>query len=130
MLFFALNFVVSANFEASVGIVERWIVKATCDQYELTGTVRDSRGRAVPYAVVEASYLDERLTTRSRGDGGFRLAGSHKTCDERPEVVSVYVSAEDFREKRRVLQYDEATLDVVLDRAEFYGAGLAATVSF
>ena len=53
VLFLGLSFVISANFEAGVGIVERWIVRATCDQYELAGTVRDPQGRPVPFAVVE-----------------------------------------------------------------------------
>ena len=35
------------------------------------------------------------------------------------DVVSVYVSADDFRAKRRVLPFDEGTLDVVLDRVDF-----------
>jgi hypothetical protein len=33
--------------------------------------------------------------------------------------VSVFVSAEDFRAKRRILEYGEPTLDVVLDRTDF-----------
>jgi hypothetical protein len=69
--------------------------------------------------VVEAIYLDQRLSTRSREDGHFRLVGDHTTCEEQPEVISVFVSAEDFRAKRRVVEYDEPTLDVVLDRADF-----------
>ena len=32
VLFIVLNFIVSANFEAGTGIIERWIVRATCDQ--------------------------------------------------------------------------------------------------
>lgn len=119
VLFFALNAAITVTRDESDGIIERWIIRATCDTYELSGTVRDAEGAPIAFALVEAVYLDQRLTTRSRGDGRFRLAGSHKTCDEQPEVVSVYVSAEDFRGKRRVLQYDEATLDVVLDRVEF-----------
>ena len=62
LLFLGLSALINANFEAGVGIVERWIVRATCDQYELSGTVRDSRGRPVPYAVVEASLSDRSAT--------------------------------------------------------------------
>jgi hypothetical protein len=119
VLFFMLNAAITVTRDEGNGIIERWIIRATCDTYELSGTVRDAEGAPIALALVEAVYLDQRLTTRSRGDGRFRLVGSHKTCEDQPEVVSVYVSADDFRAKRRVLPYDEATLDVVLDRAEF-----------
>jgi hypothetical protein len=119
VLFFVLNAAITATQDESVGFIERWISRAICDNYELSGSVRDAEGAPIPFAVVEVVYLDQRLTTRSRGDGRFRLAGNHKTCEEQPEVVSVYVSADDFRPKRRVLEYGEAALDVVLDRAGF-----------
>jgi hypothetical protein len=118
-LFFLLNVAITATQDESVSYLERWIGRAICDNYELSGSVRDAEGAPIPFAVVEVVYLDRRLMTRSRGDGRFQLAGDRKTCDERPEVVSVYVSADEFRSKRRVLDYGEATLDVVLDRAGF-----------
>ena len=75
-------------------------MRATCDQYELDGTVRDTRGRPVPYAVVEVSFLDERLTTRSNIDGSFVLAADEAVCDRRPpRSVQLLVMADDFRPK-------------------------------
>ena len=120
VLFVALNFIVSANFEAGVSLVERWIVKATCDQYELTGKVRDSRGQPVPYAVVEASYLDERLTTRSNVDGTFMLAAAETVCDRRPPAsVQVLVMADDFRPKRQAVPFEAGEIELTLDAREF-----------
>ena len=120
VLFVALNFIVTANFEAGVGLVERWIVKATCDQYELTGRVRDSRGQPVPYAVVEASYLDERLTTRSNVDGTFMLAAAEAVCNRRPPAsVQVVVMAEDFRPKRQAIPFEAGEVELTLDAREF-----------
>jgi hypothetical protein len=120
VLFVALNFIVSANFEAGVSLVERWIVKATCDQYELTGKVRDSRGQPVPYAVVEASYLDERLTTRSNVDGTFMLAAAETVCDRRPPAsVQVLVMADDFRPKRQAVPFEAGEVELTLDAREF-----------
>jgi hypothetical protein len=120
VLFVALNFIVSANFEAGVDIVERWIVKATCDQYELTGRVRDSRGEPVPFAVVEASYLDERLTTRSNLDGTFMLAAAEAVCDRRPPAsVQVLVMADDFRPKRQAIPFEAGEVELTLDAREF-----------
>jgi hypothetical protein len=119
VLFYILNVAITLTHDESTGIIERWISRATCEKYELSGTVRDVEGAPVPFALVEAVYLDQRLTTRSRGDGAYRLVGDRKTCDEQPEVVSVFVSADLFRSKRRVLEYGESTLDFVLDRADF-----------
>lgn len=119
VLFYLLNVAISVTHDESLGLIERWIIRATCDNYELSGSVKDAEGAPIAFALVEAVYLDQRFTTRSRGDGRYRLVGDHKTCEEQPEVVSVYVSADAFRAKRRVLQYEESTLDVVLDRADF-----------
>ena len=120
VLFVVLNFIVSANFEAGVGLVERWIVKATCDQYELTGRVRDSRGEPVPFAVVEASYLDERLTTRSNVDGTFMLAAAEAVCDRRPPAsVQVLVMADSFRPKRQAIPFEAGEVELTLDAREF-----------
>jgi hypothetical protein len=116
LLFLILNFIVRANFEASVGMVERWIIRATCDQYELSGKVRDSRGRPVAFAVVEVSYLDERLATRTNGDGSFRLAAEESVCDRRlPRNVQLLVLADDFRPKTSLVEFEAGTVEVTLE---------------
>jgi hypothetical protein len=120
VVFLVLAFVVNANLEAGVGLVERWIVEATCDQYELKGTVRDTRGNPVAYAVVEASYADERLTTRSNSDGTFVLAEAEAVCDRRaPANVQVVVVAEDFRPKRQTVPFEAGSVEVTLDPRDF-----------
>lgn len=118
-LFFALNIAINVTNDARTGAIERWITRATCDRYALSGSVRDAQGMPIAFATIEAVILDQRLTTRSREDGRFQLAGRRKNCGERPDVVSVYVTADDFRAKRRVLPFDENILDIVLDRADF-----------
>jgi hypothetical protein len=119
-LFVAISFVVSANFEAGTDAVERWILRATCDQYELMGRVRDSRGRPVAYAVVEVAYLDERLATRSGPDGSFRVAAAEPVCDRRlPPNVSLLVMAEDYRPKQQQVAFDLGSIDVSLDPRDF-----------
>lgn len=120
LLFLALSFFVSANFDAGVNFVEEWIVRATCNRYELSGTVRDSRGRPVAFAVVEASYLDERLTTRSTSDGRFQLAADEAICDRPPpRNVQLIVMADEFRPKRSSLPFDESSIDVTLEPRDF-----------
>jgi hypothetical protein len=119
VLFFALNFAVTVTDDARVGAIERWIVRATCDRYALSGSVRDARGMPIAFATIEAVFLDQRLTTRSREDGRFALSGRRKSCEEPVDVVSVSVTADSFHSKRRVLRFDEANLDIVLDRADF-----------
>jgi hypothetical protein len=100
-------------------LIQRGLSRSSWERYELSGPVGLVEGAPIPFAVIEALYLDQRFETRSHGDGRFRLAGNHKTCEERPEVVSVFVSADDYRSKRRVLRYEEPTLDIVLDRSDF-----------
>src|SRR5262245_13927802 len=120
VLFLILSFLVTANRDASVGFFERWIVKYTCDQYELEGTVRDAQGRPVPYAVVEVSYLDERLTTRSNIDGSFMLMAAEAVCNRRlPRTVQLLVMADDFRPKNATVAYDEGSVEVTLDARDF-----------
>ena len=120
VLFLGLSWIVSANFDASVGIVERWIVRATCDQYELAGTVRDAQGRPVAYAVVEASYHDERLTTRSNTDGSFVLAADEAVCGRRvPRNVQLLVMADEFRPKRAAVPFEAGSVEVTLDARGF-----------
>jgi len=120
LLFLVLNFIVSANFDAGVGFVERWIIRATCDRYELAGKVRDAQGRPVAFAVVEVSYLDERLTTRSNSDGSFMLAAEEAVCDRRlPRNVQLLVLADDFRPKSAVVPFEAGTVEVTLDSRDF-----------
>jgi hypothetical protein len=120
VLFLALNVIVNANFDASVDYVERWIVRATCDQYELTGTVRDAQGRPVPYAVIEASFLDERLATRSNTDGSFTVKAEEAVCDRRPpRDVQLVVMADDFRPKQTLVPYDSGSVEVTLESRDF-----------
>jgi hypothetical protein len=120
VLFLALNVIVNANFEASVDYVEGWIVRATCDQYELTGTVRDAQGRPVPYAVVEASFLDERLATRSNTDGSFMVKAEEAVCGRRqPRDVQLVVMADDFRPKQTSVPYDSSSVEVTLESRDF-----------
>jgi hypothetical protein len=119
VLFFALNVAITVTDDARTGAIERWIVRATCDRYALSGSVIDPQGMPIAFATIEAVFLDQRLTTRSREDGRFQLAGRRKNCGEQPDVVSVYVTADKFHAKRRVLPFGENTLDIVLDRADF-----------
>jgi hypothetical protein len=120
VLFLGLSFIVNANFETGVGIVERWIVRATCDQYRLEGAVRDAQGRPIPYAVVEASYQNQRLTTRSSVDGSFVVAADEAVCDRRPpRSVQLVVMADDFRPKSAAVPYDAETIEVTLDARDF-----------
>jgi len=119
VLFFALNFAVTVTDDARIGAIERWIVRATCDRYALSGSVHDARGMPIAFATIEAVFLDQRFTTRSGEDGRFQLSGRRKSCEEQVDVVSVSVTADAIRSKRRVLRFDEVNLDIVLDRADF-----------
>ena len=120
VLFLNLSFLVTANRDASVGFFERWIVKYTCDQYELRGTIRDTQGRPVPYALIEVSFLEERLSTRSNVDGSFTLMADEAVCDRRlPRNVQLLVMADDFRPKNTTVPYDEGSVEVTLDARDF-----------
>lgn len=120
VLFLALNLIVSANFEAGVSFFERWIVRATCNQYELAGTVHDTRGRPVAYAVIEASYFDERFSTRSSSDGRFKLVADKAICDRRPPSnVQLVVMADEFRPKRSAVPFDTSSIEITLDARDF-----------
>lgn len=120
VFFLVLSVAVSANFDAGVAFVERWILRAMCNQYELAGVVRDAQGRPVAYAVVEASYLEERLATRSNTDGRFKLSASEAICDRRPpRTVQLVVVADEFRPKRMSLPFDADSIDVTLEPRDF-----------
>jgi hypothetical protein len=112
--FYLLDLVYSASREPSIGLIERWIVKATCENYELTGSVRDPKGVPIPFAIVEASYLDTRLTTRSGPDGKYRLVADRPVCERQPRSAAITVIADAHRPARQVLPFGQTTLDVVL----------------
>jgi hypothetical protein len=119
-LFFLLNVIVTANYDAGTGFIERWIIRATCNRFELDGTVRAADGTPVPFAIIEVSYFDERLATRSGSDGRFTLEAAELVCDRRPpENVGIVVVAEDFRPKRQSARFDAGSIDLVLDRRDF-----------
>ena len=119
-VFLLLNVLVSASHDAGTGFIERWIIRATCAQYELRGTVRDAAGKPVPYAVVEVGYLDEQLSTRSGVDGSFVLKAAEPVCDRSPPAtVGLLVLAEEYRPKRQSLGFDVASVDVRLEPREF-----------
>jgi hypothetical protein len=120
VLFLGVGFLWSANHEAGTRLFERWIVRATCEAFELTGVVRDTGGLPVAYAVIEVSYFDERLTTRSTNDGRFVVKADDAICDRRPpRDVSLVVMADDFRPKRSVVPFAAGTVEVTLDRRGF-----------
>jgi hypothetical protein len=119
-LFFLLNVLISANYNAGTSFIEDWIVRATCDEYELSGTVRDAAGRPVPFAIIEAAYFGATLTTRSNSDGTFHLQAAEAVCDQRaPERISVLIMADDFRPKRHSVPFEQGVLDVSLDARDF-----------
>ena len=83
-MFLLLNVLVSASYDAGTGFIERWIIRATCEQYELHGSVRDASGKPVPYAVVEVTYFEDQLSTRSGVDGSFVFKAAERDCDRAP----------------------------------------------
>jgi hypothetical protein len=119
-VFLLLNVLVSAGHDAGTGFIERWIIRATCAQYELRGTVRDATGKPVPYAVIEVTYFDEQLSTRSGVDGAFALKAAEPVCDQAPPAnVTLLVVAEEYRPKRQSLAFEVALVDVRLEPREF-----------
>jgi hypothetical protein len=119
-VFLLLNVIVSAGHDVGTGFIERWIIRATCAQYELHGAVRDATGKPVPYAVVEVTYLDEQLSTRSGVDGSFVLKAAERLCDEAPPAnVTLLVLADEYRPKRQSLGFEVGLVDVRLEPREF-----------
>jgi hypothetical protein len=120
VVFVGINLLVSSNLDASTGFVERWLLRAMCTHFELDGTVRDRRGRPVAFAVVEVSYLDERLTTRSNTDGTFTVKAAEPVCERRPPAnVALLVMADEFRPKTHSVPFTADKHDVTLDAREF-----------
>ena len=119
-VFFLTNVLVSASHDAGVGFIERWIIRSTCSQYELHGAVRDATGKPVPYAVVEVTYLDQQLSTRSGVDGAFALKAAEAECDQTPPAnVTLLVTAEEYRPKRQNLAFEVGSVEVRLVPREF-----------
>ena len=67
-----------------------------------------ARVRAVPDAL-DAADEAAGVSGRRRPSGRIR----------HDEKMTVYVTADDFPSKRRVLRFDKITLDIVLDRVAF-----------
>ena len=119
-VFLLLNVLVNASYDTGTGFIERWIIRATCAQYELHGTVRDPTGKPVPYAVVEVTYSDEGLSTRSGADGSFVLKAAEPVCDQTPPAnVTLLVLADEYRPKRQSLGFEVTLVDVGLEPREF-----------
>jgi hypothetical protein len=120
VIFIGLNFLVSASRDAQTGLIERWIIRAACETYELTGTVRDPKGAPIAFAIVEAAYLDARLVTRSGPDGRFRVLADTPVCDRQPpRSAAITVVADNHRPTRQVLPFEQTSLDVVLQPVAF-----------
>ena len=120
VVFVLLNMLVSVSHDPGVGLIERWIIRATCSQYELRGAVRDVAGKPIPYAVVEVTYPGAQLTTRSGTDGAFAIKAPEASCDEAPPAnVTLLVVAEEYRPKRQSLAFDLESVEVRLDPREF-----------
>ncbi len=82
--------------------------------------MRDATGRPVPYAVVEVTYLDEQLSTRSGADGSFALKAAEAVCDQAPPAsVTLLVLADEYRPKRQMLGFEVGLVDVRLEPREF-----------
>jgi hypothetical protein len=119
-VFLLLSVLASASHDMRLGLLERWIIRATCSQYELHGSVRDTAGKPVPYAVIEVSYLEEQLSTRSGGDGAFAIKAAAPLCDQAPPAkVVLLVTADQFRPKRQSIAFNAESVEVRLDAREF-----------
>ena len=82
--------------------------------------MRDATGKPVPSAVVEVTYLDEQLSTRSGADGSFLLKAAEPVCDETPPAnVTLLVLADEYRPKRQSLGFEVGMVDVRLEPREF-----------
>jgi hypothetical protein len=118
-VFLGVSWLFTTNYEAGTRFFERWIVRITCEAFELNGVVRDPGGLPVAFAVVEVSYLDERLTTRSNSDGQFVVTADEAICNRRPpQNVSLVVMADNFRPRRAAVPFEAGSVEVTLDRRE------------
>lgn len=119
-IFVLLNVFVVASRDASTGFIERWIINATCETYQLNGTIRDPRGQPIPFAIIEAAYLDERLVTRSGPDGRFRILAEEPLCDSAlPRNAAITVVADEHRPQRQVIPFEQTGFDLVLQPNAF-----------
>jgi hypothetical protein len=116
-IFYVLGLLIGPHFEIGTDLIESWIVRATCSTYELAGTVRDARNVPVGFAVVEAIYDEQRLTTRSGPDGTYRLVSTRRVCAPLPQSVTVTANADGFRPARRVLAFGQRSFDFVVERS-------------
>jgi hypothetical protein len=117
VLFVVLSWLIGPHFEAGTNFIEGWIIRATCEHYSLSGTVRNGVGSPVPLVVVEAIYDGQRSTTTSGSDGQYRLQSRTPTCPPLPDAVSVSANAQGYRPVRRVLRFEQTALDIELERA-------------
>ena len=46
-LFFVLNLAITATEDTSTSLIQRWLVRATCERYELSATGRDVDGAPI-----------------------------------------------------------------------------------
>lgn len=116
VIFYVLGLAIGPHFDVGRDLIERWIVRATCSKYELSGFVHDDERAPVQYAFIDVAYLDQHMTTRSGPDGRFKVSSKERICDRQSDVVQLYVSANTYRPTRRVLRFDEKTVDVTLPK--------------
>lgn len=119
VLFYVLSLAIGPHFDIGRDLIERWIVRAACGQYELEGFVHDDERAPVRYAFVEVVYVDRHMTTRSGPDGRFKLSSKEPICDRSSDVVGLYVSANTYGPEQRVLKFGDRSVDVTLRKLDF-----------
>ena len=108
-----LSWLIGPHFEAGTDYIEGWIIRATCEQYELAGTTKSDRGEPV-VAIVEAVFDGQRLRTISDANGAFRLASGKRTCKPLPTVaVSATPTAANYEPQDAVLDFKKGRVDFV-----------------
>ncbi len=115
VIFYVLGLLIGPHFQIGADLIERWMVRSSCETYELAGNVHDSRGAPIPFAVVEVIYNDQRLTTRSGTDGAYRVVAKKRVCDPKPETVTATVRADSYRGVRRFLSFTLRRFDFALE---------------
>ncbi len=114
VIFYALSLAIGPHFELGTDLIERWIVRATCADYELSGVVHDQEHAPVRFAFVDVAYLDQHMMTRTGLDGRFSLKSKSPFCERQSDVVKLRVSANTYRSEQRVLKFDDKTVEVTL----------------